>query len=188
MDLIWYFWCGEDSPSFGKKKMTTFERYFIDDPETHKEERDPYYKFRDEEDICRAILEDFGMNPDRSHIINGHVPVKVKKGESPIKAGGKLFVIDGGFAKAYQKETGIAGYTLIYNSHGLVLVSHEPFESMEKAIKEEKDIHSSTVALQYSQERLRVMNTDVGVTLMQSINDLTRLLEAFQKGIIKEKV
>ena len=188
MDLIWYLWCGEDSPLFGKKKMTTFERYFIDDPETHKEERDPYYKYREDEDVCRMILEDFGMNPDRSHIINGHVPVKVKKGESPIKAGGRLFVIDGGFAKAYQKETGIAGYTLIYNSHGLVLVSHEPFESTEKAIKEEKDILSSTVALQYSQERLRVMNTDVGITLMQNINDLTRLLEAFQKGIIKEKL
>ena len=188
MDLIWYLWCGEDSPLFGKKKMTTFERYFIDDKETHKEERDPYYQYREDEDVCRMILEDFGMNPDRSHIINGHVPVKVKKGESPIKAGGRLFVIDGGFAKAYQKETGIAGYTLIYNSHGLVLVSHEPFESTEKAIKEEKDILSSTVALQYSQERLRVMNTDVGITLMQSINDLTRLLEAFQKGIIKEKL
>ena len=133
------------------------------------------------------ILEDFGMDPDRSHIINGHVPVKVKKGESPIKAGGKLFVIDGGFAKAYQKETGIAGYTLIYNSHGLVLVSHEPFESLEKAIKEEKDILSSTVALQYSQERLRVMNTDTGIEIMKNINDLTRLLEAYQKGIIKEK-
>ena len=188
MDLIWYLWCGEDSPLFGKKKMTTFERYFIDDKETHKEERDPYYQYREDEDVCRMILEDFGMNPDRSHIINGHVPVKVKKGESPIKAGGRLFVIDGGFAKAYQKETGIAGYTLIYNSHGLVLVSHEPFESTEKAIKEEKDILSSTVALQYSQERLRVMNTDVGITLMQNINDLTRLLEAFQKGIIKEKL
>ena len=187
MDMIWYLWCGEDSPLFGKKKMTTFERYFIADKETHYEERDPYYEYRNIEENCRMILEDFGMDPDRSHIINGHVPVKVKKGESPIKAGGKLFVIDGGFAKAYQKETGIAGYTLIYNSHGLVLVSHEPFESLEKAIKEEKDILSSTVALQYSQERLRVMNTDTGIEIMKNINDLTRLLEEYQKGIIKEK-
>lgn len=187
MDKIWYLWCGMDSPLFGKRKMTTFERYFIDDKETHKEVRDPYYEFRNYEDTCCMILEDFGMNAEVSHIINGHVPVKVKKGESPIKAGGKLFVIDGGFARAYQKETGIAGYTLIYNSHGLVLVSHEPFESMEKAIKEEKDILSSTVALQYSKERIRVMNTDIGIELMESINDLTRLLEAYQKGFIKEK-
>jgi len=188
MDMVWYLWCGEDSPLFGKKKMTTFERYFIADKATHKEVRDPYYELRDSEEVCRVILKDFGMNPNKSHIINGHVPVKVKKGESPIKAGGKLFVIDGGFAKAYQKETGIAGYTLIYNSHGLVLVSHEPFESMEKAIKEGQDILSSTVALQYSQERIRVYNTDIGIGLMQKINDLTRLLEAYQKGILKEKV
>ena len=187
MDMVWYLWCGEDSPLFGKKKMTTFERYFIADKATHKEVRDPYYELRDDEETCRKILKAFGMNPNKSHIINGHVPVKVKKGESPIKAGGKLFVIDGGFSKAYQKETGIAGYTLIYNSHGLVLVSHEPFESMEKAIKEGKDILSSTVALQYSQERIRVYNTDIGIGLMQKINDLTRLLEAYQKGILKER-
>ena len=132
------------------------------------------------------ILENFGMDPESSHIINGHVPVKVSKGESPIKAGGKLFVIDGGFAKAYQKETGIAGYTLIYNSHGLVLVSHEPFESLEKAITEEKDIHSSTVALQYSHDRIRIMDTDVGKELQDSINELMELLDAYYKGIIKE--
>ncbi len=186
IDYIWYLWCGENSPLFGKKKMATFERYFIDDKETHHEERCPYYKYRDEEDICKMILENFGMDPESSHIINGHVPVKVSKGESPIKAGGKLFVIDGGFAKAYQKETGIAGYTLIYNSHGLVLVSHEPFESLEKAITEEKDIHSSTVALQYSHDRIRIMDTDVGKELQDSINELMELLDAYYKGIIKE--
>ena len=186
MDIIWYLWCGEDSPVFGKKKMTTFERYFIDDKEAHKEISNPFYSLRNNEEICKMILADFGMNPERSHIINGHVPVKVSKGESPIKADGRLFVIDGGFAKAYQKVTGIAGYTLIYNSHGLVLVSHEPFESMEKAVAEEKDIHSSTVALQYSQERIRVANTDIGVELRSNIADLEKLLEAYHKGIIQE--
>jgi len=186
MDFIWYLWCGENSPLFGKKKMATFERYFLDDKETHKEERCPYYKFRDKEEICRIVLENFGLDPETSHIINGHVPVKVVKGENPIKANGKLFVIDGGFAKAYQKETGIAGYTLIYNSHGLVLVSHEPFESREKAIAEEMDILSSTVALQYSHERIRIMNTDIGAELQESIDDLTELLDAYHKGIIKE--
>ncbi|MDD3570666.1 MAG: fructose-1,6-bisphosphatase [Lachnospiraceae bacterium] len=186
MDIIWYLWCGEDSPVFGKKKMTTFERYFIDDKESHKEISNPFYNLRNKEEICRMILADFGMEPEKSHIINGHVPVKVSKGESPIKADGRLFVIDGGFAKAYQKVTGIAGYTLIYNSHGLVLVSHEPFESMEKAVAEEKDIHSSTVALQYSQERIRVANTDIGAEIRNNILDLEKLLEAYHKGIIQE--
>lgn len=186
MDIIWYLWCGEDSPVFGKKKMTTFERYFIDDKESHKEVSNPFYSLRNKEEICKMILADFGMYPEKSHIINGHVPVKVSKGESPIKADGRLFVIDGGFAKAYQKVTGIAGYTLIYNSHGLVLVSHEPFESMEKAVAEEKDIHSSTVALQYSQERIRVANTDIGAEIRSNIADLEKLLEAYHKGIIQE--
>ena len=166
--------------------MTTFERYFIEDKATHVENKSPYYERRDEESVCRAILENFGLNPDKSHIINGHVPVKVKKGESPIKANGKLFVIDGGFAKAYQKETGIAGYTLIYNSHGLVLVSHEPFESREKAIAEEKDIHSSTVALQYSQARIMVSNTDIGAELKKNISELDKLVSAYRSGLIKE--
>ena len=186
LDLMWYLWCGENSPLFGKDAMTTFERYFIEDKATHVENKSPYYERRDEESVCRAILENFGLNPDKSHIINGHVPVKVKKGESPIKANGKLFVIDGGFAKAYQKETGIAGYTLIYNSHGLVLVSHEPFESREKAIAEEKDIHSSTVALQYSQARIMVSNTDIGGELKKNISELDKLVSAYRSGLIKE--
>lgn len=186
LDLMWYLWCGENSPLFGKDAMTTFERYFVEDKSTHVENKSPYYERRDEENVCRAILENFGLNPDKSHIINGHVPVKVKKGESPIKANGKLFVIDGGFAKAYQKETGIAGYTLIYNSHGLVLVSHEPFESREKAIEEEKDIHSSTVALQYSQARIMVSNTDIGAELKKNISELDKLVSAYRSGLIKE--
>ena len=187
MDLIWYLWCGEDSPLFGKKKMTTFERYFIDDKETHKEITNPYYSLRNEEETCCKVLEDFGLEPKVSHIINGHVPVKVSKGESPIKANGKLFVIDGGFAKAYQKVTGIAGYTLIYNSHGMVLVSHEPFVSTEVAIEQEKDILSSTVALEYSYDRIRVRDTDIGKELMKNISDLEKLLYAYQTGIIKER-
>ena len=186
MDLMWYMWCGESSPVFGKKKMTTFERYFINDKEAHVEISNPFYRLRNKEEICNTILDAFGLDVKKSHIINGHVPVKVAKGESPIKADGKLFVIDGGFARAYQKVTGIAGYTLIYNSHGLVLVSHEPFESMEKAIEQEKDIHSSTVALQYSQERLRVINTDIGVEIKNNIDDLEKLLEAYHRGMIKE--
>lgn len=187
MDIIWYLWCGEDSPLFGKKKMTTFERYFIDDETTHKEISNPYYTLRNEEKYCQDVLKDFELEPESSHIINGHVPVKVAKGESPIKANGRLFVIDGGFAKAYQKVTGIAGYTLIYNSHGLVLVSHEPFVSTEAAIAEEKDILSSTVALQYSQDRIRVRDTDIGKELMKNICELEKLLDAYHKGIIKEK-
>ena len=131
---------------------------FIDDKETHKEVSNPYYALRNDEDVCKTVLKNFGLDADKSHIVNGHVPVKVSKGESPLKANGRLFVIDGGFSRAYQKVTGIAGYTLIFNSHGLVLVSHEPFESIEKAIEEEKDILSSTVALQYSQSRIRVIH------------------------------
>lgn len=186
LDLMWYLWCGENSPLFGKDAMTTFERYFVEDSQTHKENKSPYYEKRNDENVCKEILKNFGLNPNKSHIINGHVPVKVRKGESPIKANGKLFVIDGGFAKAYQKETGIAGYTLIYNSHGLVLVSHEPFESTEKAIAEEKDIHSSTVALQYSQARIMVGSTDVGSELKKNISELEDLVYAYRNGLIKE--
>jgi len=187
IDLTWYLWCGEDSPLFGKKKMTTFERYFIDDKQAHTEVKNPYYNLRNDESVCETILSDFGLVPKDSHIINGHVPVKVKKGESPIKANGRLIVIDGGFAKAYQKETGIAGYTLIYNSHGLLLVSHEPFESTENAILQERDIFSSKVALQYSKERIRVRDTDNGKNIQKRINDLQKLLFAYRSGMIKEK-
>ncbi len=187
MDIIWYLWCGADSPLFGKKKMTTFERYFIDDKEAHKEEKNPYYHMENQREICGMILEEFGLDPAGSHIINGHVPVKVKKGESPIKADGRLFVIDGGFSRAYQKETGIAGYTLIFNSHGLILVSHEPFTSTEEAIRNETDIISSTVALQYSQSRLLVKDTDTGKMLRQSIAELEKLLYTYRTGMIKEQ-
>jgi fructose-1,6-bisphosphatase-3 len=187
MDIIWYTWTGTYSPLFGKTKMTTFERYFIDDAETHVEKKNPYFKLRDDEVVCNSILQEFGLNPKVSHIINGHVPVRSKRGESPIKANGKLLVIDGGFSKAYQGQTGIAGYTLIYNSYGLLLVSHEPFESTQKAIEEEKDILSTTVVLEQEVERKRVGDTDIGLDLKQQIKDLEMLLEAYRKGLIKEQ-
>jgi len=187
IDFIWYLWCGPYSPLFGKHAMKTFERYFIDDKATHTELKNPYYSLYDKEDICDMILEEFGLNPTISHIINGHVPVKVKKGEVPIKAGGKLFIIDGGFSKAYQKETGIAGYTLISNSWGLKLVSHEPFESREKAIVEGKDILSSSRIVEDVKNRTRVRDTDIGRELQRQVNDLKKLLNAYKKGIIKER-
>lgn len=184
-DYVWYMWCGKDSPMFGKDSMKTFERYFIEDKTTHTEKKNHYYTFYNEEVTCDMILEEFDLNPKISHIVNGHVPVKVKKGESPIKANGKLYIIDGGFSRAYQPETGIAGYTLIYNSYGLKLVSHAPFESTEKAIKEGKDIISSSRIVNTSQNRIRVKDTDIGKELQNQINDLKKLLNAYRKGIIK---
>lgn len=187
LDVIWYLWCGSDSPLFGKDKMTTFERYFISDKSAHTEVKNPYYKYRDDEATCNNILSEFGLNPNDSHIINGHVPVKTKQGESPIKANGKLLVIDGGFSKAYQPETGIAGYTLIYNSYGLLLASHAPFESTQKAIDEGKDILSSTIVLEKSTNRIRVRDTDIGLEIKDQIKNLESLLTAYRKGFIKEQ-
>ena len=184
-DYVWYMWCGKNSPMFGKDSMKTFERYFIEDKATHTEKKNNYYTFYNEEATCNMLLEEFDLNPKISHIVNGHVPVKVKKGESPIKANGKLYIIDGGFSRAYQPETGIAGYTLIYNSYGLKLVSHAPFESTEKAIKEGKDIISSSRIVNTSQNRIRVKDTDIGKELQNQINDLKKLLNAYRKGIIK---
>jgi len=188
MDIIWYLWTGPSSPLFGKEKMTTFERYFIDDPETHYEKKDPYYSFRNDEKICDNILTEFGFDSNQSHIINGHVPVERKKGENPIKANGKLMVIDGGFSKAYQSKTGIAGYTLIYNSFGLQLVSHEPFESTEKAITEETDILSSRILLEQVVIRKMVGDTDIGLDLKNQLSELKLLLLAYKKGLIKEHI
>lgn len=187
LDWTWYVWCGMDSPVYGKQKMTTFERYFVEDPAVYEEIRNPYYELRDDEAVCKRILADFGLTGEESHIINGHVPVRVNKGEKPVKGGGKLFVIDGGFSKAYQPVTGIAGYTLIYNSHGLVLVSHEPFVSADEAVREEKDILSYTVEYQHSRSRIRVSDTDTGAEIRADIADLTRLLSAYRQGILKER-
>lgn len=182
-DFLWYLWCGKNSPFFGKNGMKTFERYFLDDKNTHREIKNYYYKYCNKESVCRKILEEFGLNPNISHIINGHVPVKTLKGETPIKANGRLFVIDGGFSKAYQKETGIAGYTLIYNSYGLKIVAHEPFEDVEKAIREGKDIISSTRIVEDSSiNRIRVKDTDIGKELQAQVNDLKKLLNYYIKN------
>jgi fructose-1,6-bisphosphatase-3 len=187
MDMTWYLWTGPDSPLFGKDKMTTFERYFIDDKQTHEEKKNPYFKLENSEKMCRLIFKEFGLNPNTSHIINGHVPVKSKNGESPIKANGKIIVIDGGFSRAYQSTTGIAGYTLIYNSYGLILVSHDPFESTQKAVEEEKDIHSTRRVIEKELERKRVGDTDNGAELKENIKDLQMLLNAYRTGLIKEQ-
>lgn len=185
-DTMWYLWCGEYSSLFGKDKMATYERYFVDDKETHTELKNPYYTYRDEEKTANMILEAFGLNPDTGHIFNGHVPVKVVKGENPVKAGGKLIVIDGGFSKAYQKETGIAGYTVVFNSYGFLLAEHHPFESAQKAIEEEVDLDSDTIVLHPADKRIRVKDTDAGKEIQRQIDNLQDLLSAFRKGYIKE--
>lgn len=186
-DMMWYLWTGPKSPLFGKGKMATFERYFIDDKSTHAEERNAYYTLRDQEETVRRIMEEFGMDPDTSHIVNGHVPVKVRRGESPVKAGGKLLVIDGGFARAYQRETGIAGYTLIFNSYGLLLAAHEPFQSVQSLIEGETDVQSRTQILQTNARRIRVRDTDLGRDIQQQIADLGRLLDAYRAGVVKQR-
>lgn len=185
-DLMWYLWCGPSSPLFGKRQITTFERYFIEDKEAHMEEKNPYYIYRDKEESCKKILKEFGLDPESSHIINGHVPVKSKKGENPLKANGKLYVIDGGFSKAYQKVTGIAGYTLTYNSYSLMLVAHEPFESLEYAVEFEQDIFSETVSSEYVERKL-VKDTDNGLRLINKIQDLSLLVKAYRSGDLTEK-
>lgn len=187
VDYMWYMWCGPDSPLFDKTKMATFERYFIEDKAAHKEEKGFYYKVIDQGDNCRNVLVEFGLDPNTSHIINGHVPVKFKKGETPIKAGGRRLVIDGGFSKAYQGETGIAGYTLIFNSFGLQLVQHEPFESMEKAIEYGRDILSTKFVVEEVKRRVTVRDTDIGAELIKQVKDLQDLLSAYRRGLIKEK-
>ena len=186
LDAMWYLWSGQQSPLFGKSKMATFERYFIADPATHAESQNPYYDFRDSEDTVRRILLEYGLDPEKAHIINGHVPVEVKKGENPLKAGGKLLVIDGGFARAYQAQTGIAGYTLIYNSYGFLLVSHKPFSTTQQAIEEENDTHPDTEILETNSTRIRVIDTDQGKQTQQRIAELKTLIEAFRSGLIKE--
>ena len=188
MDYIWYLWCGPDAPSFDKDKMATFERYFIADKSLHKETKGYYYALRNKEEICDRILEEFGVTGQHTHIINGHVPVKTIKGEQPMKAGGKLLVIDGGFSKAYQPETGIAGYTLVYHSHGLQLVQHDPFQSTQKAIEEGQDIKSTTFVIEFNSQRMMVKDTDKGKELVTQILDLKKLLVAYRICLIKEKV
>lgn len=187
IDYFLYLWCGPDSPLFDKSKMATFERYFIADKETHVEEKGYYFKLRDDEKVIDHILDAFGVVGSNRHIINGHVPVRTLKGENPIKANGKLMVIDGGFSKAYHNETGIAGYTLVYHSRGFQLVQHEPFTSTEDAIKRGTDIKSTTQIVEMSNRRMLVADTDIGVELRKQIDDLEELLYAYRHGYIKEK-
>ena len=185
-DFLWYLWCGVGSPVYGKNKMTSFERYFIADSDTWTEIKDPYYKLIADPDICNKILREFGVDPETySHIINGHVPVKIKKGESPIHAGGKLLVIDDGLSKAYQEQTGIAGYTLLFNSHGLMLSSHDAFDSVKTAINKDRDIYSSLDKIDMAPQRLLIEDTDEGKQIRKKIDDLKALVNAFRKGLIK---
>lgn len=187
MDILWYIWENPSSPVFGKDKMATFEMYLVEDKSAHKENKNPYYKFLNDDRVIDNILKEFGLDSRFSHIINGHVPVEQKKGESPIKCGGKLLIIDGGFSKAYQEKTGIAGYTLVYSSHGMRIVAHEPFESTEDAIIKEKDIVSDSVSVESSAFRLRVADTDTGYEIRESIARLENLLKAYRDGVITEK-
>lgn len=186
-DYFLYLWCGKDSPLFDKSKMATFERYFLTDEETYKEEKGAYFRLRNEPEVCDRILDAFGVEGKNRHIINGHVPVHASKGENPIKAGGRLMVIDGGFSEAYHHETGIAGYTLIYHSRGFQLVQHEPFTSTKDAILRGTDIKSTTQLVEMSAHRMLVADTDKGRELREQVDDLRQLLKAYRHGIIKEK-
>lgn len=186
-DYFLYLWCGPDSPLFDKSKMATFERYFIKDKATHKEEKGFYFKLRDNEAVVDGILDAFGLTGPNRHIINGHVPVHAMDGENPIKANGKLMVIDGGFSQAYHKETGIAGYTLVYHSRGFQLVQHEPFTNTKDAILRGTDIKSTTVIVEMSAHRMLVADTDKGTELRRQVADLQELLYAYRHGFIKER-
>lgn len=186
-DFLWYLWCGYRSPLYGKDKNGLFERSFVADKAAAAEIKDPYYQYIEDEETCVKILHHFGLSADsEAHIINGHVPVKIKKGESPLKAGGRLMVIDGGLSKAYQSQTGIAGYTLIYNSYGMLLVAHQPFVSVQEAITKEIDIHSSFMVVEKVVDRKKVKDTDTGTELRKKIIELKLLLKAYQNGIIRE--
>lgn len=187
LDYMWYLWCGKNSPAFDKSRMTTFERYFIADKDTHKEGKGEYYSHRDKEEVCLMLLDEFGVQGKHRHIINGHVPVKKRKGESPLKANGRLLVIDGGFSRAYQPETGIAGYTLVYNSHGMQLVQHEPFTTSQVAITKGIEIKSTNMLVEYDSQRMMVKDTDIGVKLKKQVEDLKKLLMAFRRGLIKQQ-
>ncbi len=185
-DILWYLWTGPGSPVFGKKKMATFERYFLDDAHSYEEEKNPYYNFLEKGEVIGKILKEFGLDAEGSHIINGHVPVELIHGESPVKCGGKLLIIDGGFSRAYQNKTGIAGYTLVCNSRSMRLVAHEPFESAKAAILKESDIFSDSVVVENFYNRKLVADTDNGKVIRESIAYLEELLEAYRNGTITE--
>ena len=185
VDFFWYLWCGYKSPLFGKKKITTFERCFIEDQATWKEAKNPYYTLMDRVDVVESIVAEFGLDPKTAHIINGHMPVN--KGTNPVHADGRAIVIDGGFAKAYQKKTGIAGYSLIYNSQGFMLAAHEPFISKEMAIQQEVDIHSTPVAQEKFTSRILNKDTDLGGELNKKVEALKKLLYAYRTGLIPQR-
>ena len=186
-DFLWYLWCGRISPLYGRDKMTTFERLLIGEPALCKEEKNPYYIFSSKAETCLRILQEFGLNSEYSHIINGHVPVRSKDGETPVKAGGRLIVIDGGFCQGDQPQTGIAGYTLIYNSHGIRITSHEPFGGVQDAIRNNKDILSTSMIFETRDSRIKIADTDDGQIIREHIQDLKLLLAAYQAGLLKEE-
>ena len=186
MDLLWFLWAGRNSPIFGRDRMTTFERRFIADESAWAEPKNAYYTLYEDPAVCDFILKEFGLEGPHCHIINGHVPVKARKGESPIKGGGKLIVIDGGFCKAYQPTSGIAGYTLIHNSHSYRIVAHQPFAGREKAIRENFDISSSTEIFERMETRRKIAETDLGREIEERIADLRLLLDAYRDGVVTE--
>ena len=186
VDLMWYMWCGKKSPLFGRDRMTTFERCLIEDKSAHTEPKNAYYRHTADPAVCDRILREFGLEGEHAHIINGHMPVKIKDGESPIHGGGKMLIIDGGFSRAYQKTTGIAGYTLVYNAHGLKLISHEPFKSREDCVTRDDDILSKTEILESLPEPQKVADSDIGRELQTQIDGLKQLLAAYRSGTIKE--
>lgn len=187
-DFLWYLWCGAKSPLFGRSAMTTFERLYIADPAAHREIKDPYYKHIAALDAAERILREFGLAGAGCHIVNGHVPVRAIEGESPVKGGGRLIIIDGGFCRAYHQRTGIAGYTLVYNSRGLILRTHQPFESAEKAIHEDEDIASKSEYIYTAPQRILVRDTDEGGRKQALIRDLCALVEAYQTGVLPQGV
>jgi len=187
IDFFLYLWCGPNSPLFDKSKMATYERYFLTDRETWKEEKGNYFRLRDEREVMEHIMDAFGISDEPRHIINGHVPVHAAEGENPIKADGRLMVIDGGFSQAYHKTTGIAGYTLVYHSRGFELVQHEPFLSVTDAIRRGTDIKSTRQIVEMANHRMLVADTDKGRDLSRQIRDLQHLLYAYRHGYIKEK-
>jgi fructose-1,6-bisphosphatase-3 len=185
-DSMWYLWCGQHSPLFGRLRMTTFERYFVADPATHDEPKGPYYALRDDERFCRRILAAFGGDPERGHIINGHTPVKVRKGERPIMAGGKLIVIDGGMSEPYQPVTGIAGYTLIGNSHEMSLAAHVAFTSADEMIARRQDAAPKTELIASFPQRVMIADTDTGAMIKGQLEDLRKLVVAYRSGVLVE--
>lgn len=186
-NILWFLWSAPGSPLYGRSKMATFERYLIAEKETHQEVKNAYYQLLEKKETAEKILQEFGLEGEEARIINGHVPVHQKEGESPVKCEGKLLIIDGGFSRAYHRETGIAGYTLIYNSYGMSLAAHEPFETTEIAIQEEKDIVSHQIAVNYRHKRQTVGDTDNGKQLLKKIGELKELISAYRSGTVKER-